>query len=102
MRILTMCPAFDRWRYSFANFFTDMGVRHPGMTLDRKNPFGDYQPNNCKWSTGEEQSLNKRGSVAISILEYLKRKGHGDLLQEAFTVMFETSHACPDGSISVA
>lgn len=37
-------------------------------TLDRIDPFGDYTPENCKWSTYEEQNRNKRplGTVTSS------------------------------------
>jgi hypothetical protein len=54
----------------FANFLADMGPRPAGMTLDRKNPFGDYEPENCKWSDAVEQGWNKRQS-------YVQDK-HGD------------------------
>ena len=78
----------DRWRKSFENFLADMGERPDGMTLDRKNPFGDYELSNCKWSTNEEQGQNKRGHIAIVILERLKTAGHGDLIDEAFAAVY--------------
>ena len=49
----------DRW-YVFENFLLDMGDRPEGMTLDRIDVDGNYQPQNCKWSTFKEQSSNKR------------------------------------------
>lgn len=33
------------------------------LTLDRINVDGDYEPNNCKWSTITEQARNKRNNV---------------------------------------
>lgn len=53
----------DRWLSSFENFLKDMGERPKGMTLDRKDPDGDYDPSNCKWSTNVEQQLNRRVRV---------------------------------------
>lgn len=46
----------DRWLHSFENFVADMGERPPGMTIDRINNDGDYEPSNCKWSTPAEQN----------------------------------------------
>ena len=50
----------DRWLHSFVNFYADMGLRPEGMTLDRKDNDGDYEPDNCKWSTLVEQAANQR------------------------------------------
>jgi hypothetical protein len=82
---VTVC---DHWRKSFENFLTDMGERPEGMSLDRKNPFGNYEPDNCKWSDDKEQSINRRGHVAIEILEYLRGIGYGEIIQNAFQVRY--------------
>jgi hypothetical protein len=49
----------DRWRV-FSNFLADMGERPEGMTLDRINPFGNYEPGNCRWATPGQQRMNTR------------------------------------------
>lgn len=49
-----------RWRDSFQDFYDDMGNRPNGTTLDRINTHGNYEPDNCKWSTSKEQNNNKR------------------------------------------
>jgi S-adenosylmethionine decarboxylase proenzyme len=54
---ITVC---DRWKNSFSLFLEDMGERPKGKTLDRKNPFGNYSPENCRWATPEEQEKNKK------------------------------------------
>lgn len=34
-------------------------------TIDKINPYGNYEPNNCRWVTMAEQARNKRNSVQI-------------------------------------
>jgi hypothetical protein len=53
----------DRWRDDFAAFLEDMGRCPKGWTLDRKDPNGHYEPDNCRWATWDTQAANKRGTV---------------------------------------
>lgn len=49
-----------RWIESFENFYADMGPKPKGLTLERIDSDGDYEPSNCKWATYKEQNLNRR------------------------------------------
>lgn len=56
----------DRWRYSYLNFYEDMGPRPDGMSLDRIDVDGDYCPENCKWSSTKEQGRNRRDTIYLT------------------------------------
>jgi len=56
-RGITVCP---RWVDSFANFVSDMGERTDGLTIDRINVNGNYEPDNCRWADWFVQNNNQR------------------------------------------
>ena len=53
----------ERWlgENGLKNFIEDMGKKpSPDYSIDRVNPFGDYEPSNCRWATRTEQMRNTR------------------------------------------
>lgn len=49
----------DRWREDFLYFLEDIGERPDGMTLDRIDPTGNYEPGNCRWADAKTQRANR-------------------------------------------
>lgn len=49
----------ERWN-KFENFLEDIGLP-PSLehSIDRINPFGNYEPSNCRWATQKTQQNNR-------------------------------------------
>lgn len=60
-RGITVC---DSW-LKFENFYADMGEAPTGMSLDRIDNNGNYEPSNCRWATHTQQMNNRRNNVFI-------------------------------------
>lgn len=68
-RGITVC---SRWLQSFKNFLSDMGERPDGLTLERKNNNGNYEPGNCKWANRSDQCKNTRPRARTKSGQYAR------------------------------
>lgn len=57
----------DEWQ-TFEGFWQDMGdTWQAGLSIDRIETNGNYEPSNCKWSTAKEQGNNRRTNVMVML-----------------------------------
>ena len=77
-RGITVC---ERWN-SFDHFLEDMGEPPDGLTIDRLNNDGNYEPGNCAWATALSQARNKHNTIkltfdglTLTLVEWAKRLG---------------------------
>lgn len=64
-RGITMC---DEWRDDFKSFY-DWAMTHgynEGLTIDRINNDGNYEPGNCRWATMKSQCNNRRSNKYLT------------------------------------
>jgi hypothetical protein len=77
-RGITVC---ERW-LNFENFLSDMGEAPKGLSIERIDNDGNYEPSNCRWATIQEQNKNRTTKRLItangktqSVIEWCQELG---------------------------
>ena len=56
----------DRWRNSFSNFISDMGMMPgPDYSIERVDVTKNYEPDNCKWIPQRDQPKNRTSTIRV-------------------------------------
>lgn len=58
----------DEWKHDFQAFY-DWALANgykKGLTIDREDVDGNYEPSNCRWATMKEQNNNRRNNRLLT------------------------------------
>lgn len=67
-RGITVCKEWDNYsefrRWALSNGYVE-GENRRNCTIDRIDVDGNYEPNNCRWTTAFEQVNNRRNTIRV-------------------------------------
>jgi len=83
-----------RWKKSFINFSNDMGNKPTGYWLERIDNNGNYEKNNCLWTTPKKNSWNRRSTkMSFAKAEEVRELYKTGLSQYKIADMFRVSQS---------
>jgi hypothetical protein len=70
------------WVYDFFQFLADLGECPEGLSIERDDPNGNYEPGNVRWATDKEQRRSRTDNVYVEhegakivLKDYAKLRG---------------------------
>ena len=90
----------ERWQ-RFENFLADMGACPDGLSIDRIDNNGNYEPGNCRWATLEQQTRNRRSNggelhvsakLTVADVIAIRKLAADGMTHRALGSMFGVSH----------
>lgn len=64
------------------------------LTIDRKNPFGNYEPDNCRWIIHVEQARNKRDTLGWTKVKEVREKYNNGISIKELSIIFNVNRSC--------
>lgn len=65
------CPEWSDYE-AFKKWAINNGYEET-LSIDRINPFGDYEPSNCRWIAFDEQARNKRVGLSWEAVKAIRK-----------------------------
>ena len=65
-RGIAVCPEWDKGFEAFRDWALANGYGK-GLSIDRINNDGNYEPNNCRWATRKQQNRNRRDNRLVTV-----------------------------------
>lgn len=86
---IRMVPEWAEDYKSFYEWSMNNGYSEK-LSIDRIDPFGNYEPSNCRWTTPKKQANNRCDTISFEINSEIKTLSD---LSEEYKVPYATLHA---------
>lgn len=88
---ITIC---DEWKHDFLSFYNwalENGYQDD-LTIDRINPYGNYEPSNCRWANRTTQNRNKKLNPNANKTGFRGISKHGNKYRATISIDYKQIH----------